>query len=71
MAKIATSGNGFCDGLMAFFAKFARTLAKFAIIVVRYLGQPVPAVRKTAKAYLSNRALLLLGSASGELVLLM
>ena len=52
VADIATSANGFCEGFMAFFAKFARTLAKFARIGLRYLGQPVPAVRKTAKVCL-------------------
>ena len=55
VADIATSANGFCEGFMAFFAKFARTLAKFARIGSRHLGQRVPALRKTAKVCLPER----------------
>ena len=55
VAIIATSANGFCEGFMAFFAKFARTLAKFARIGSRHLGQRVPALRKTAKVCLPER----------------
>ena len=55
VGDIATSAFGFCEDFVAFFAKFARTLAKFARIGVRHPGQRVPAVRKIAKACLPER----------------
>ena len=71
MGDIATSAFGFCEGFVAFLAKFARTLAKFARIGLRHLGQPVPAIRKAAIDCLPEMALLLLGSAPGKCALLM